>query len=851
MPQVFYKDGSAVPDAKVAEAVASGQAFAKSARVSVKDASGTVGTIDASELGHPGYQLLSDDEIDQERIHKERGTVGQQAITAAEGAARGASFGLSDVALTHTLGDKYRKGADERREENSSLATASEIGGAIVPGLLTGGESAVAEGALAAEEGSTLARGARAAAKAVSAPVRAVSKLGGLAEGAVKSGLEAAGYEGKTLASRALAKAAGMGAAGATEGAVFGAGSTISESQLKGEPLTSEALVASMGRNALFGGAIGAGAGLLGELAPTLIKKALPTPEKLEEQANGFVRKQLGRDFENVGKGQSREVAEDWKNASAKQFRERKLIGGENAGKTVLEASRNPVDIADNLAQMKADIGGEIGATHEKVAALIDQAPELGPSAEELIARLEKKADEFRGQHNSGAYSQARAIQGEIKALKNAIALPEVAMAPIGEGAEALGGSVVANDVAPGFGYRQIRGWQQDLEGQLNPAGTPKAMRGAVVKNLAARQAVSDIANDYIKETAGKALAAAGEDGATLSRLNQEYAGASSMENSARKEADRVLKNRRVSLTDHMLGIGSALTAMASGNVGALGVLGFGAASAIGNKIMREQGNAVMAQILHRASRMDSLVETAAKALSATPDRLVAPIDLASHRDASNYVPLGGRKLAEDFSQTRERVRQLASPDAQQAQLAHATADFGHAYPDAATGASQQLLKLFQHLNESLPQLRGGSPLSPLARPATVTPREMHRFLTRVNAALDPSSVIADVAEGKFDKDAVDTLEAVYPQTYAKLRDKAIETMTSSKDQMPFTKTILVSRLFKIDGDSSLGPRLATIQASIRQADAAENAPPTSPSRSALKLGKSYSLPGQNAPGEG
>jgi hypothetical protein len=184
VPQLFYKDGSAIPEDKIPEAIATQQAFAKpGTAIAVRDLStGQLGRIDPSELHNPNYQPLSDAEIDAERIHNERGTAGQKAITAAEGAARGASLGLSDVALTTALGDDYRKGALERREENRKIATVSEVGGAVAPALLTGGESAIAKGAIAAEEGSALARGAGAVAKAVSAPVRAVGAIGGAVE---------------------------------------------------------------------------------------------------------------------------------------------------------------------------------------------------------------------------------------------------------------------------------------------------------------------------------------------------------------------------------------------------------------------------------------------------------------------------------------------------------------------------------------------------------------------------------------------------------------------------------------------------------------------------------------------
>jgi hypothetical protein len=967
VPQLFYKDGSAIPEDKIPEAIATQQAFAKpGTAIAVRDLStGQLGRIDPSELHNPNYQPLSDAEIDAERIHNERGTAGQKAITAAEGAARGASLGLSDVALTTALGDDYRKGALERREENRKIATVSEVGGAVAPALLTGGESAIAKGAIAAEEGSALARGAGAVAKAVSAPVRAVGAIGGAVERTVAGGLEAAGLAGESVAGRAAAKAVSLGASGAVEGAVFGAGQTLSDSALKGDPLTAEALAAGMGQGALFGGVLGGGIGALTESAPAILGKLLPSEERLNEAATGFARKQLGRDFENAGKSMSIEGADKFKDASASLLLERKLASGENAGKTVMEASSKPIDIADNVATLRSDIGQEIGSIHEKASALIDANPHLAPTGEELIARLEAKAAEFKKQHNTGAYAQERAVKAEIKALRAAIAPPEVNALEGGvenfdyardgmrdmtnhrggyagatpeeaqaiargemptknsgikypDGEEMVGkpfkpvrvhveadGQIHLNDgrhrlqaakeagakdiaaeiatydaegnvlsteyrnlpisaapaVEPSFGYDRIRQWQQDLYTQINPKGTPGAMLEMAVKNHAARKAVNDIAADYIKEAAERVFTETGAAEATqLSRLNREYSGALAMEKAARKEAERVLKNRRVSLTDHMLGIGSALSALGSGNAGALSAMALGGAASIGNKIMREQGNAIMAQIARRAAKMSAMVDGAARALSSTGEKIAPSVRLVVEAERpAPYKPESHAALKAGFAEVRDRLIELQNPQHQQAQLAHATGRFQTAYPEVAASLSQQMLRAQAYLASQLPQPAGPPSLSPLARPPTVPPREMQRFLSKVNAVMAPEAVIADIAKGKLDDDAIGAIKEIYPETFGALRSATIQYTAANKEEMPYSRVIHISNVFGFDGDSSMSPaRLPGIQQAIQQLNAPppnQKAPGTpGPTKRASpgtpKLGKPYNLPGQATAGE-
>jgi hypothetical protein len=956
VPQLFYKDGSAIPEDKIPEAIASQRAFAKpGTAIAVRDLStGQLGRIDPSELHNPNYQPLSDAEIDAERIHNERGTAGQKAITAAEGAARGASLGLSDVALTTALGDDYRKGALERREENRKIATVSEVGGAVAPALLTGGESAIAKGAIAAEEGSALARGAGAVAKAVSAPVRAVGAIGGAVERGVAGGLEAAGLAGESVAGRAAAKAVSLGASGAVEGAVFGAGQTLSDSALKGDPLTAEALAAGMGQGALFGGVLGGGIGALTESAPAILGKLLPSEERLNEAATGFARKQLGRDFENVGKGQSREVAESWKNASAEQLLERKLVGGENAGKTVFEASRKPQDIADNLGQMRRDIGQEISATRERAAAAMEANPAAAPDVQKLLADGDELVKSLKRQGVSGANSQARAAERELKLLRQKIegvgaesttlesgvenfqyeregmrdmrvhkggyegATPEeVQQIALGErpsmnssgpfkpirvnvepgqapflndgrhrllaakeaGAKNIAAEVYTYDAAgnelsreltslpierppanPAEVYRSVLDWQRNLEAQLNPKGVAKSMQAIAVKNQAALKSVSDLTNNFLKDSASHALTLAGEDGTIVSKLHREYAGTLSMQQAAEKEAGRVAKNRRVSLTDHMLGIGAALTAMSSGNTGALATMALGGAASIGNKIMREQGNAIMAQIARRAAKMSAMVDGAARALSSTGEKIAPSVRLVVEAERpAPYKPESHAALKAGFAEVRDRLIELQNPQHQQAQLAHATGRFQTAYPEVAASLSQQMLRAQAYLASQLPQPAGPPSLSPLARPPTVPPREMQRFLSKVNAVMAPEAVIADIAKGKLDDDAIGAIKEIYPETFGALRSATIQYTAANKEEMPYSRVIHISNVFGFDGDSSMSPaRLPGIQQAIQQLNAPppnQKAPGTpGPTKRASpgtpKLGKPYNLPGQATAGE-
>ena len=173
----------------------------------------------------------------QEAILEERfGGLSAQGL--GEAALSGATLGLSDILLG---GDEEFR---ERRIRGTGT-TVAELGGAIVPALLTGGT----------------ASGVRGAARVIS--------------GATPAGLAVKGAQ---RLSRALGGRSGRLAGGALEGSLFGVGQGISNLALSNEPLAAEAVLAELGMSAVYGAAFGLGGQALGEslgaLGGKLIKKA-------------------------------------------------------------------------------------------------------------------------------------------------------------------------------------------------------------------------------------------------------------------------------------------------------------------------------------------------------------------------------------------------------------------------------------------------------------------------------------------------------------------------------------------------------------------------------------------------
>jgi hypothetical protein len=202
--------------------------------------------------------LDTPEHAEERRLQREYGNSPVRAGLA--GAARGATVGLSDV-----VGDALGAGdaLRELEERNPEASMAGEVGGALAPLLFSGGGAAAVEGAAGATRGGgLLARALR----GVTAPARGVARLGEAAEVGVAGLL---GRGATTATGRVATRAASLGAAGAVEGAAYGAGDVLSEAALGDHELTGEQLLAGIGWGALTGGAGGAlfggGLGLLGE----------------------------------------------------------------------------------------------------------------------------------------------------------------------------------------------------------------------------------------------------------------------------------------------------------------------------------------------------------------------------------------------------------------------------------------------------------------------------------------------------------------------------------------------------------------------------------------------------------
>lgn len=236
--------------------------------------------------GSNGQPLASnplDAEIDGSALHdanqEKFGGLGQQAIAGLEGAGRGATLGLSDLAETKLLGinPESIKGRQEANPVTSTIGNL--VGGAGLIGA-TGGLAAPIEAAALGVD--TAAIASEAAAKAV-------------AQGATEAVANSIGQQAAKTAITAASKSAGaLGSIGASalgtgvEGAAFGAGNAVSDYALGDPHLNAQKVISDIGMGALLGGALGAGgkalenSGILGKRVADIASRANDSAETSE-----------------------------------------------------------------------------------------------------------------------------------------------------------------------------------------------------------------------------------------------------------------------------------------------------------------------------------------------------------------------------------------------------------------------------------------------------------------------------------------------------------------------------------------------------------------------------------------
>lgn len=333
--------------------------------------------------------LLTDADIS--RLESEEQEFDRPLAAGLAGAARGLSFGTSDLILSKS-GLVDAKTLSGLREYNPTASIVGEVGGIAAPLLATGGTSLLARGAQVAGKG-----------------VLGVETAGNLVTQAVAK--QFASDATKTTARKIIESGLARGAGSAIEGAAYGGGQLVTELSLNPDhELTAEQVLGTVGLSTLFGAGLGGGLGSITAAAPSILKRA----QNFTNQAGSIINKAGSAVVDKVGSdvagaaakfsGQDAAIIEDLiKNPESRRLA---TVGKKESQEQVLEAS--------DVIQQQYDHMGEVDAVINKVVRPTEQKSLLEPIPPEELKKYFNPGPKVKKDIEDARKSFARQQSREI-----------------------------------------------------------------------------------------------------------------------------------------------------------------------------------------------------------------------------------------------------------------------------------------------------------------------------------------------------------------------------------------------------------------------------------------------------
>ncbi|HEX6272928.1 MAG TPA: hypothetical protein VFZ53_07810, partial [Polyangiaceae bacterium] len=577
------------------------EVIVKDGKAHMFDETGTPVTVDEQEVATAlaaGFAPQTRDEYEARAIEKERGTLGQQALTAAEGAVRGATFGLGTAALAELGGEEYRQAALERAAVNPKTSVAGEVAGAIAPALVSGG-----------------AGGVGAVARAT--PAGLAGKLGHAVEHGAGAFVKrfGLGAQGAGVASKMASEAIKLGAAGAAEGALYGLGSSLADAALEGTEWTAERALAGLEHGIVHGGlggaAVGAGGAAIGKAGRAVLDRMVGEGKTFRQAVQEFadrrtVKAVVGNDIQTFRKLTNN--GEDMARLErvAEKLRARNIVGGTD------DDMLRGIELAADDATTRLT----------NVATDLDNAG-IKPSAQKLFAQVDEQVKRLREVGTSDHAKVANRVEAQVSRLRKAAEQGEPTFTELRKFKTGLG---------------EATQWHK--ASQSMATGEMQKLYGSVAKTL-------DEAAD----------AAGGEAARIWREANEDAADFLTLKKGLETEVQRKAKNRFVSPSDYGTGLTSAIATLVTGG-GALPAIATGLAASVAHKFVRERGSAAIGKLADWVAGTETRMARSASKLAGGKE--VAALGHAARKTGLERLKALGERGRLSTAESRdagERVR--------------------------------------------------------------------------------------------------------------------------------------------------------------------------------------------------
>jgi hypothetical protein len=777
-----------------------GAFFAKGQTVHVRDDRGHIYALKPEEAGQAfaaGMQVASPEEVSAAVERKEQNTIGKSLEAGAIGVGRGITLGLSDPLAIGAAqafgGEESAKATREHlaklKEHHPIASTVGEVAGAVAPVLLSGGAGAAAEGAEAGLGIGSVVRGA-------GVLPRAAARLGEGA-GALARGVVGEGAEG--LAGRVLQRAIPLAVHAGTEGAIYGAGSTISEAALGDEDLTAEKLLAGAGHGAMLGAVTGGALGAGYEVGKAALDRGLKLVGKeglqswLQSVADSQTIKALGanaRDVKNLG-GVARSAgkAEERVGEIAETVRNYHFEDGQR----LFKANSTTSQLADDLPRAVDEAGQKLGQFRARVADLTRTNAELAPDTIGFLNKLDAEVVQPMKAAGGSLANRAKLVSSEFNTLMERATSAE----PVT--------------------IEELTNVRKNLDRILYPKrvmGVQAPPAEHYAELLQARQMLEQT----IESTTEKALAATGngELNGSYQALKATFKDLADAKAMATAADMRALTRNTVSLSDKMA-VGAAL----AGNIGGLP----GAAAAgIANRLANTYGNAFTAAVAQKASMIVGLQraaghvdahmgeaitaflsdqheagELAEKLGHVTRETTKTAVEKAKKYGGTREAPTIGKREpatpAGRYEAVTSHLQQMADPAAAAERVSQHVDPVAQHAPRVGAAMASKVTNAAAYLatKQPRPHIEEQYP----GYTASAKPNDVERaeFLRRVDGT-QPEKVMTHVKQLRASPEEIETFKQTAPKLYADTAQKMVEGIaekTQAGKVIPYDKMVQAS----------------------------------------------------------
>ena len=757
----------------------------------------TIASTDAADAAEQGFELATPEQVKGAKTQAKfdeasaLGKAGYVAGAAGAGALRGISAGLSDAALIHGAGLLGKDSATATRDTLNELRD-------VAPNASLLGEGAGMIGGLALGSGEVGFGG-----KALTA----VSRAGGLAE---RGAARLLGEGASSLAGRVAQRGLATAASGAVEGALYGAGSTISEAALGDEQLTGEKLIAGATHGAVVGGALG---GVLGGIGGAFSRRGGKLADVVAER-EGAAASRVARD---VGEGAEAGAASEgsWLNRKATGASRENVIkstGGTLADVKKLRKYGDVDAAADNiLKETEAFTGKDFARATQQD--MVDTArhvlDESNATKKALLSSLDK---------------EGVAVPSRQTIFQKFSDHVEPYISHLKEDGSIVWKAGAKEDLAPALKFAR------EMEASKATTFTDLFAESRALRKKTGFKAGSTDAKDVHLSALFDAIegemeraadAGAASQGAVFSQqwkavkeLQQHMI---YLETAAQRGVDAGLKNNSFGLR---AGIGAAMGVATGNPIGGLvtGLLG---------KAAKEQGDQIAASLWNKLAgltktqqaiaRVDSQINSGVQKLmgSAVPKNALPKLPTfgeasARVQSAATYAAVSGTNR-ESYDKSANQIRSIAArPEALSNQVSDSLRDYSDHAPRATAAAAATAVRGVDFLASKLPPTTSDpNSLTPqLSKPnRMVSDIAIAKWMRYRDAVNDPVSVLTQARTGKITPEAVEAVKAVYPKLYEQLCDTVIRATVDAKRPISYQESIRIGILLDRPTDWSMTPK--------------------------------------------